>query len=51
MPSTKSVGASGMGSGFQRSWFGVEGNPAKSLTIRPASIGSNGLCIADGRMR
>jgi hypothetical protein len=50
-PSMKSVGASGIGSGFQRSWFGVTGACAKRLTMRPSSMRSNGPCSAAGRMR
>ena len=52
MPSTKSVGAVGIGIGFQRSWFGVGGTSLNGpLRIRPAPIGRNGLCVAEGRMR
>ncbi|MNS65315.1 hypothetical protein D3C72_984750 [compost metagenome] len=51
-PSRKSVGAAGIGSGFQRSWFGVTG-PWPNVLSQPAapSNASNGLCCAPGRMR
>ncbi len=42
-PSTKSVGFDGIGSGSQRSWFGVATVAAKSLVSRPLSIRLNGL--------
>ena len=51
MPSTKSVGASGIGSGLQRSWFGGVGTSENALTIRPGAMRSNGSCIAAGRIR
>jgi hypothetical protein len=50
-PWTRSVGAAGIGSGFQRIWFGDAGTSSNALTIAPASSGSNGRCIADGRIR
>jgi hypothetical protein len=50
-PSTKSVGAVGIGIGFQRSWFGVASTSSKRLTMRPSAMRSNGRCIADGRIR
>ena len=52
MPSTKSVGVVGIGIGFHRSWFGVGGTSLNGpLRTRPALIGLNGLCVAEGRMR
>ena len=50
-PSTKSVGASGIGSGLQRSWFGGGATPVKPATTWPLPISSNGPCMAAGRMR
>ena len=47
----KSVGSLGIGSGFQRSWFGVASTSSKALTMRPSSMRSNGSCIAAGRIR
>ena len=56
MPSTKSVGASGSGSGSQRSWLGGVGTSSKPwpawLSQRSApAYGSNGSCTAAGRSR
>src|SRR5690242_954098 len=50
-PSMKSVGASGMGNGLQRIWFGDGAMPSKPAAMRPLPIGSNGPCMAAGRMR
>ena len=51
-PSTKSVGAAGIGSGSQRSWLGGVGTSSKRLTMpRRRRSRSNGSCIAAGRMR
>jgi hypothetical protein len=50
-PSMKSVGASGMGKGSQRSWFGGTAASSKRLTMRPLSIFWNGWSMAPGRMR
>ncbi len=55
IPSMKSVFASGIGTGFQRSWFGGVGTSLKGpLRISfPVSspAGSKGLCVTEGRMR
>src|SRR3546814_7910723 len=46
-----SVGASGGGSGSQRSWSGVTGSWPNELLKRGCSNGSNVPCIAAGRIR
>ena len=52
MPSTKSVGAVGIGIGRQRNWFGVGGTSVNGPLRRSfASIWRNGLCVAVGRIR
>src|SRR4029079_6839305 len=58
MPSIKSVSISGIGSGFQRSWFGVVTTSSKgdvlnnALTdVRASAYGRNGLCKTDRLMR
>src|SRR5690606_31047592 len=51
-PSTKSVGRSGSGIGFQRSWSGVTGPLPKSLWNAGAPAkGASVPCMAAGRMR
>src|SRR5690606_26960877 len=52
-PSTKSMRlpSSGIGSGSQRSWSGVTGPWPKCSWKRGCAYGSNGPCIAAGRMR
>ena len=44
-------GRSGIGRGSQRNWSGGVGSAPKALTRWPASSGSNGSCIAEGRIR
>ncbi len=51
MPSIKSVGASGIGSGLQRIWFGDGATSSKRLTIRDCSILTKDSCTAAGRIR
>jgi hypothetical protein len=50
-PATKSVGCEGIGSGLQRSWFGVATAAPNSFVIRPLSMRRKGWCTAPGRMR
>ena len=50
-PSSQSVGAAGIGSGFQRSWSGVTGPALKSLWKVVCASCENGPCIAAGRIR
>jgi hypothetical protein len=48
----KSAGASGKGSGFQRSRFGDGAASSHgAVRTRPLSIRRNAGCIAEGRMR
>jgi hypothetical protein len=48
----KSVGLSGIGNGYQRSWLGgVGGTVAKSDTMEVDSTSLNGRCTAAGRIR
>ncbi len=53
-PSMKSVRteAAGIGIGIQRNWFGGVGTSSKgALRSLLCSIGANGLCATEGRMR
>ncbi len=52
MPSTKSVGATGIGIGSQRNWLGVVATSSNGVerTI-PFAIRSYGRCMTEGRMR
>jgi hypothetical protein len=49
MPSTKSVGLSGMGIGLQRSCVGVASTSLNgALLIKPLSMRALGRCTTDG---
>ena len=52
MPSTNSVGASGIGNGLHRSWDGVASTSLNgAVRIATLSMRLYGLCTTDGRMR